>query len=692
MRTARHRFQQQRPVVHKPSAVSLIPSPGGATRQSPSAPTTPERRYLEQSASLRQAVAKAREDHAHGENVDPKLADAADASPFDNVRDPFNVRPSDLPDFVLRKIETGRKTGRLNLSATGLKELPDEVYDMYVSETDPDLSFDTPPRWVESTDMERFLAADNEIEKIEDRFAREFPNLVTLDLHGNAIRKLPQSLFRLVHLKRLNLAGNRLTNAALDVIFQLPALVDLDLHANKFDGAVPDALGKLTALQTLNLDQNEFTAISEAGLGALGALRELSAKHNRLAAFPWAGVAQSVVEINIAHNKIVGSLVGVARPAVFASVQRLYASHNHASVFAEFSVSFPRLEVVDVSSNALLSLGTLLLDARELTTLQASRNRLSSYPQGLFDAAGLRHLDISFNTFTELDPRLGLLDSLAAFAWEGNKFRERALSKLPVPQVLAQLRARIAFPIVEPEPAEPAVADAGAAKRLTRSLTKSGVLDLSGRMLAEIPPATLDQYSQSYYGRAGTLTELLLLRNCFTTIPPAIRRLAFVDQLERLDLSHNSLAGSAFDAPLTLAALLELNLSCNALTTLDGLIANVRLPSLLRLDVSFNKLTAVPVELVATFATLEELVVHENKIGEIDARAFVGLEKIDLSNNAIALLPPEIGNIKTIVELKVHGNTFKHPRWQIVQKGTEALMEWLKLRIPDETAEERHFG
>lgn len=77
--------------------------------------------------------------------------------------------------------------------------------------------------WAETVDLTRFVAADNEIEMIdesvfpdqtleelaemEDSKGNIFGGLETLDLHGNMLISLPMGLRRLPVLTSLNLVG-----------------------------------------------------------------------------------------------------------------------------------------------------------------------------------------------------------------------------------------------------------------------------------------------------------------------------------------------------------------------------------------------------------------------------------------------------------------------------------------------------
>lgn len=101
----------------------------------------------------------------------------------------------------------------------GLKEIPTEVLKMYDLE-----SLDRPGgAWAESVDLTRFVAADNELETIDDAIfpdtdpsdlanedeseGRLFGGLESLDLHGNTLIALPMGLRRLQLLTSLNLVN-----------------------------------------------------------------------------------------------------------------------------------------------------------------------------------------------------------------------------------------------------------------------------------------------------------------------------------------------------------------------------------------------------------------------------------------------------------------------------------------------------
>lgn len=103
--------------------------------------------------------------------------------------DPFNKEVLGVggsSKVLQQRIKSARFEGRLNIAALDLKNIPPEVYKMYES-TEDDLSSPVDndgPKWYESVDLVRFVAADNEIEEVGDELATEFGGLTQIDVRG----------------------------------------------------------------------------------------------------------------------------------------------------------------------------------------------------------------------------------------------------------------------------------------------------------------------------------------------------------------------------------------------------------------------------------------------------------------------------------------------------------------------------
>jgi hypothetical protein len=191
--------------------------------------------YRKTSAALREQIAKAKaakraaaQAVSSSGNKVPTAVEAplvpTDTSfDFGLSNDPFNQHRDDKSQAKVLKsrLESARTSGRLNIAAMGLKEIPAEVLNMY------NLEFIGQPgsAWAESVDLTRFVAADNELEMIsdsvfpdvdpqelaedEDSPGNIFAGLETLDLHGNILVTLPMGLRRLSLLTSLNLVRAR---------------------------------------------------------------------------------------------------------------------------------------------------------------------------------------------------------------------------------------------------------------------------------------------------------------------------------------------------------------------------------------------------------------------------------------------------------------------------------------------------
>ena len=72
-------------------------------------------------------------------------------------------------------------------------------------------------------------------------------------------------------------------------------------------------------------------------------------------------------------------------------------------------------------------------------------------------------------------------------------------------------------------------------------------------------------------------------------------------------------------------------------------------------------------------------------MSQIDVEGLKQLSKLsilDLGNNNIGTVPPELGLLTNLRSLTLDGNAFRVPRPQILVKGTESIMAYLRDRIP----------
>ena len=138
---------------------------------------------------------------------------------FDFGLNPFGPPKDDnsKAKVIQGRLASARTSGRLNIAAMALREIPAEVMNMYNLESVGGQD----GAWAESVDLSRFVAADNELEMIDDSIFPDcspeelaedddaqgniFGGLETLDLHGNVLIALPMGMRRLSMLTSLNL-------------------------------------------------------------------------------------------------------------------------------------------------------------------------------------------------------------------------------------------------------------------------------------------------------------------------------------------------------------------------------------------------------------------------------------------------------------------------------------------------------
>ncbi|XP_049873153.1 protein flightless-1 [Pectinophora gossypiella] len=130
-------------------------------------------------------------------------------------------------------------------------------------------------------------------------------NLCDVDLSRNALTKVPDALYSLLSLKRLNLSDNEIAevSSAMDMWQKLESL---NFSRNKLT-SLPASLCKLQNLRRLHVDDNQldFEGIP-SGIGKLGALEVFSAANNLLEMIP-EGLCRcgSLKKLNLSCNKLI---------------------------------------------------------------------------------------------------------------------------------------------------------------------------------------------------------------------------------------------------------------------------------------------------------------------------------------------------------------------------------------------------
>ena len=704
---------EQASTLRSPSTTSRYVSASSNTQEelSPEQQAESEARKASKSSStLRETIAKAkaaRKAAAEGEKKENPQKPVAEIQPADSwgsveAEDPFNQLPKGSTSLVMRKrVQTARATGQLNIAAFSLTEIPKEVLTMY--DYDPDNA-----NWFENVDLVKFIAADNELEQISDEIfpdinseefdqdsddrGLQFGGLETLDLHGNILKSLPMGLRRLQNLRTLNLSNNSLDMDHIEIITEIESLTDLKLANNQLQGELATVIGRLDKLEFLDLRGNKLTKLPEELVG-LSSLRSLDVSENKLTSLPFELLSKLPLKtLNAQKNKLEGTLIPASVDG-WDTLQSLNIANNAVTVFSpNDTLDLPNLHTLLIGVNRITHL-PCVSSWQALLTLSAEENKIVELPSGFVELKSLKKADFTGNDITRLDDKMGLMESLTSFKVASNPLRERRFLKMDTEDIKRDLRSRC-----EPDPLD--TDDEGSvATQFTLApenptldgswqIKSGGTLDKSFSEMADLTVEQLEMVASQ------DIRCLHLQHNQFSCFPaPALKMLT--QSLVELDLSHNPMKGAEFlSTPLELPKLQSLTLNATSMTSWEPLLANLVAPSLTFLDVSYNRLKGPLPHLRSSYPELKTILASDNQIASLDFESVQGLQVVELSNNDIDSLPPKIGLLaanrdphnwgtgSALRRFEVAGNRFRVPRWQVVAKGTDAILDFLRDRIP----------
>ncbi|NXT22830.1 MFHA1 protein, partial [Syrrhaptes paradoxus] len=217
--------------------------------------------------------------------------------------------------------------------------------------------------------------------------------LEELDLSFNRLRRLPEGLGRLRHLRALDVDHNLLPSFPAQLL-ELAALEELDCSGNRHLGALPEGITALGRLKILWLSGTGLSALPE-GLCQLSALESLMLDGNRLRALP----------------------------AGFGSLQRLKMLNLSSNLLGEFPaaiLALPSLEELYLSRNQLTLLPPHLCQLRQLRTLWLDNNRIRYLPDSIVLLHSLEELVLQGNQIAILPEGFGQLSRVTLWKIKDN--------------------------------------------------------------------------------------------------------------------------------------------------------------------------------------------------------------------------------------------------------------------------------
>ncbi|MFD2148140.1 leucine-rich repeat domain-containing protein [Mucilaginibacter antarcticus] len=219
---------------------------------------------------------------------------------------------------------------------------------------------------------------------------RNLTNLESLNLGYNGLGSMPDIFGGMIHLKRLSLSSNGLTQLP-ESVYNLPELEYLNLSFNPL-GSLPDrrTYGWLK-LNTILLNYTKLTELPTA-IVHLPALANLSATNNRISILPkgWQNL-KNLKTVNLADNKLTDFNYGLLDNP---SIERLEIQNNNIAVMADVTGDNNTLRFLNISNNLLTNLPPQIGKLHSLETLQGYNLKLQGLPASLGDCLKLKELSL----------------------------------------------------------------------------------------------------------------------------------------------------------------------------------------------------------------------------------------------------------------------------------------------------------
>lgn len=496
-----------------------------------------------------------------------------------------------------------------------------------------------------------------------------------LDLHDNLLQSLPEEIGMLENLTRINLNHNKLKELPVE-FFRLKNLKSLTVSNNELEQLHED-VGQLAYLETLDLAYNKLGSLPPS-LGYCSNLKKLDCNNNKLRGVPNdLSSLHKLTTLDLSDN---GLEVWPETFNAFSKLETLYLKNNKLMLMPGLR-ECPHLKEIHLGYNRLQKLTVDDIEnLPNIHLLDLRDNRINAIPDEIVNLQTLERLDLSSNDLSNLPFAIGTMPNIKTLSIEGNPMKSirRDILKRGTVELMKYLRSRMSDEelakmreIGNVSPVanicdSPPVPDKYAMKT-------NATMNMSKKDINTLPDEAVENAQEA------KVKAVDLSRNQFTELPNNMEPI--LPRLFELNMSFNRLEKIAPFIGLA-QSLAYLNVGNNRLSDLPAELSQI--PHLRELAIPFNQFSKIP-EVVFSCLKLETLVMCDNKLTEIPVEGLAKLERLailDLSNNNINSVPGELGLMRQLQGLQLEGNAFRVPRRDLLLKGTEAVLKYLRDKIP----------
>ncbi|XP_028142541.1 leucine-rich repeat-containing protein 40-like isoform X2 [Diabrotica virgifera virgifera] len=554
----------------------------------------------------------------------------------------FHLQTKDENDQHMTKdvIKKVRTTGQLNLSSRHLSEVPEKLFSIYelTNENEINIDLSRPVKeeeaWWNIKTLTHLDLSSNVLTNLPKQIGM-FQDLVVLNLHDNLLTSLPEEISSLTKLTKLSLNHNKITNLP-QGFFNLTELKQLFISHNCLDSVSKD-ISDLVMLEKLDLSNNVILNLP-SGIGFLVRLTELNVSNNKLAKLPPDIVnLRALLKMDISHN----SITQLPDMGELRKLQILYAQHNDIREIPGF-FGCEQVHEIYFGNNFIEEIPLEFCEnMNHLKILELRDNQIKAVPSEITKLAHLTKFDLTNNDIEELPNAMGLMPHLQSFKIEGNKLKQIRpdIIHTGTNRILRHLREKISDEELQilSVPSDVSYDCKIYPDRYT--MRNGNILNLALKNISDVPEECFME------AKEANVSNVDLCKNKFVDIPHGLKLLS--NTLTELNMSCNRISNVP-EFLMDLTKLKFCDLSKNQLEDLpDSLSSLVYIRELILSNNRFKKIPNCIFQMVG----IEILLMNDNNIEEIpidNLKMLTRIATLDLSNNSINYVPPELGNIKQL--------------------------------------------